>query len=119
MGVRTARSRPATASEFHAQKSSPQEVAHPLGVEPHSMPLEVAAHVGEVARKQLVGARIAARINSLWEIDDGNRAVPVEDVVGREVAMDDVEAEKELDVVHDGLKNRPNLLRQEPNLLQL
>src|SRR6478672_1842126 len=59
---------------------------------------EVAADPLDVALEERVDRRVVARVERLGEVDDRDDARPVEDVVGRQVAVDAVAGEPEFDV---------------------
>src|SRR5258706_13310211 len=72
---------------------------------------EVPADALHVAREQRVDLRVVARVERLGEVDDGNLAIVIQDVVRREVAVDAVAGQEQLDVAQDALEDRPRLFR--------
>jgi hypothetical protein len=72
---------------------TPHPCRDTLGIAANPIALEVAAYVGEIALQQFARIRIEARIDRLRKIDDGDRAVPVQNVVGRQIAVDAIEIE--------------------------
>lgn len=63
--------------------------------------MAVAPDVFEVAGEELVGAGVFARVDGLGEVDHDRLVFPIENVEGREVAVDAVVGEEELDVVEN------------------
>src|SRR5262249_8624148 len=67
---------------------------------------------------QRIDVEAVTRVHRLGEINDRNLASPIEDVVGREIAVDAVTGEEQLDVAQDALKERPRLLTRKLYLVQ-
>src|ERR1700693_3104870 len=75
-----------------------------LGIASDAIALEIAAYVGEVAPEQFARIGVEARIDRLRKIDRDDRAVPIQDVVGREIAVDTIEVEPQTYVAQDALE---------------
>src|SRR5260370_32084907 len=81
---------------------------------------EVPADALYIAREQRVDFRVVARVKRLGEVYDGDLAAVavVQDVVRREVAVDAVAGQEQLDVAQDALEERSRLFRRQLRLAQ-
>ena len=79
---------------------------------------EVAAQVLQVAEQQGVGVGVEAWVDCLREIDDFRFAGVPQHVVGRQVAVDDVAAQPELDVVQQTIEGLASLVGLELDILE-
>src|SRR5690242_11459406 len=79
----------------------PEVVGDAKRISAHAEACEVAPDVLDVASQQLARVGVKPRIDRLRKVDDHDAALPVENVVGREVSVDAVKREPELDVAHD------------------
>src|ERR1700733_6646206 len=92
---------------------APHASCDAVGIAANPVALEVPAYVGEIAMEQVARTGVEARVDRLREIDDGNRAVPVEDVVGRQIAVDAIEIEPQPHVAQDAFEQWLRLLARE------
>src|ERR1700674_1075220 len=79
---------------------------------------DIVADVFYIAREEVEGVGIEARIDGLGEIDDPDLALPVEYVVGREVSMYIVVGQPEFDVAHQLLEDGAHLVLWELDVLE-
>ena len=66
----------------------------------HPEPFEVIADAEQIAFQQLPGVPVLAGIDRLRQVDERRLSIPDQDVVRREIAVDDVAVEEQLDVAH-------------------
>jgi hypothetical protein len=76
----------------------------------HPETLEVFAHPEEIALEQSTGVPILPRVDRLREVDERRLAFPDQDVVRREVAVDDVAIQEQLDVAQYLTEQLPRLI---------
>jgi hypothetical protein len=71
-------------------EQQPQQLAVELVlVDRPALPVEPASNVADVALQQLRRIDVGRRVDGLREVDDHQPPVPPQDVVGRQVAVDD------------------------------
>src|SRR5579884_2865928 len=100
------------------QVAPPQVAGERLSVGLDAVARKVAADALDVAQKQREDVRVVTRIDGLREVDQRHSAIPVEDVVLRQVAVDAMTGQKALNVVHHILEEKLRLFPLQRNLAQ-
>src|SRR5579864_6348254 len=89
-----------------------------LGIVLQAVAGDIATDVFYIAREEVEGVGIEARVDGLGEIDDSDLALPVEYVVGREIGVYVVVGQAEFDVAHQLLEDGAHLARREFDVLE-
>src|SRR5215469_13330349 len=71
--------------------------------------LHVAADVLDIAHEKGEGVPVRAWIDGLWKVYDFRLTLPVEDVIGREIAVHIVVLQPELNIVHQEIEDGARL----------
>src|SRR5215207_6524693 len=78
-----------------------------------SLCCKVLADACYIALENRPCSRIGFRWYHLREIDQRDISIPVQNVVGREVAMDTMVGQEQVNIPNDAIKQRPHFIRLE------
>ena len=84
----------------------PQTVGDASGAGIDAKAREIAVDVFEAAEQQLARVAVLPHVDDLREVDDDKLIVPVEHIVGLQIAVDMVTREQELHIIDKLLKER-------------
>src|SRR5262249_10494900 len=97
-------------SKLPALVAAPEAISEELGAGVDAMAGEVAQYIVDVALEQVAGVAVGGGLDRLREVDYGDAALVVEDVEGRQVGVDALAGEPQLDVAHQHVEERLRLL---------
>src|SRR5207245_5625077 len=80
---------------------------------------EIITNVLDIALEQSEGAGVRVNIHGLRKVDDLDRAVPIQDIERREIAVDQVARERDFHVPQNALEERAYLARTQSDADQL
>ena len=84
----------------------------------NAKPVEVFADPRHVPQQQVIRMRILPRLHHLREIDEDDVAFPIQNVVGRQIAVNGVMVEHQLHVFHHPLEKRLGFVRFQIDFVQ-
>ncbi len=76
------------------------------GIGMNSLQRKVTADAGDIAQENTPRLRIGLRRHHLWEVNQGDVALPIENVVGGQIAVNAVVGKHQIHVANDSVKKR-------------
>src|ERR1051326_5861978 len=99
------------ASELRISESVPQPLRDAPSIIGQVVALQIVTDLLNIVYQQGKCIGVKTRIDRLWEIDNPRLVLPVQDVVGRQIAMDNVVGQPEFNITHESTEHCSSLVQ--------